>query len=414
MSRNTMYALLAMLGIAAGTLVWRQWSYKRATGTQQALTRILEQTDENPGERIRLLDSIMAAHPDDATIRRVAVYQKLRAHVELRSDSATVVRAVSDFLSTDTSGAAFNFASSVYADLAINAPEGLRYAHRALAEVREVKRPKDMTEVQWAQQRRMMVGECHHILGRLYALSGQSRPALAALRAAADSVPDSPVILLRMAEIHERMGQLDSALESYMQALRLSHADTSALAGFARLYPAVHGPAVDPATVLDTLVAHARAKRRADLLAQRISQPAAPFDLSTLAGRQYRLSDFRGKTLVLYFWATWCGPCKRQLPAIQEAHIRLKAHKDIELLTVSFDQHFEVVPPFLARKRYDFPVVPGDEGLYKSYLLEGLPTCAVVDSTGTIRFKRLGNSDAGDFLEELGWQLEAVSGKAPW
>jgi len=122
MSRNTMYALLAMLGIAAGTLVWRQWSYKRTTGTQQALTRILEQTDENPGERIRLLDSIMVAHPDDATIRRVAVYQKLRAHVELGSDSATVVRAVDDFLATDTSGAAFNFASSVFADLSINSP----------------------------------------------------------------------------------------------------------------------------------------------------------------------------------------------------------------------------------------------------------------------------------------------------
>jgi len=409
-----MYALLAMLGIAAGTLVWRQWSYKRTTGTQQALTRILEQTDENPGERIRLLDSIMVAHPDDATIRRVAVYQKLRAHVELGSDSATVVRAVDDFLATDTSGAAFNFASSVFADLSINSPAGLRYAHRALAEVRQVERPREMSDAQWVQQRRMMVGECHHILGRLYALSGQSAAALAAFRAAADSVPDSPVIRLRMAAIHEAAGSPDSALACYMDVLRLSHGDTTALSGFKRLYPAVHRTPVALGMVLDTLVANARAARKTALLAQRVSQPAPPFDLTTLTGKRYRLSDMRGKTVVLYFWATWCVPCKRQLPGIQEAHTRLRAHKNVELVTVSFDQRFEVVPPFLARKRYDFPVVQGDEGLYKSYLTEGLPTCTVIDSTGTIRFKRLGNSDAGDFLEELGWQLEAVTGKSVW
>jgi peroxiredoxin len=414
MSRNTIYALIGMLGIAAGTLVWRQCSYKDAMEQQATLASILERTEDDPATRIRQLDSLKAANADDKTIQRIVIYQVLRAHAEMKSDSATVTAAVAEFLATDTSGAAYNYVSSVYADLGINTPTALRYAHRALAEVRELEPPRDMSEAQWTQQHKAMVGECHHILGRLYLAAGQTEAGLAALQAAADSVPDSPAIRLRIARIQEAAGRPDSALASYLDVIRLSHSDTAAVTGARRLIPVVQGADVSTDAVLDTLIVHARAARKGRLLGEGVSQPTPSFDLSTIAGKRYRLSDLRGKTVVLYFWATWCVPCKRQLPSVREAYHRLKNRSDIEIVTVSFDQRFEMVPPFLARRGYDFPVTPGGEDLYKEFEVQGLPTCTVIDSTGKIRFKRLGHSDAGDFLEELGWQLESVARKPVW
>jgi len=408
MSRNTLYGLIALVGIAAGTLFWRYWSYQRSVKRQQEVTTLLERTEGKPEERIIALDSLMRRYPDDDMVRRVGVYQLLRAHAELRSDSATLVRAAERFLATDSSGAAYNYVSSVYADRRVNVAAGLRYANRALVEAREMSRPEGIADSQWVEQRRMMIGECEHIRGKLYALNGQPQMAIAALRAAADSVPDSPSILLTMANTYEESGQLEPALAAYMAVMRQRYDDPDAREAIRRLYPRLHDPYAHVEAVLDTLVEHARTARKAALLAKRAPRPAPRLTLVGTTGKEYRLDALKGKVVVMYLWATWCIPCQRLLPLVQQAYERFGSRQDLLILAVSLDQRTELVAPFVEKRGFTFPVAYGDREAYSRLKVQGLPTLLFIDPQGTIQFTHLGYSDTGDFVEELGWQIEAL------
>lgn len=412
MNRTTTIGLVALVGIAAGTLVWRYWSQRKAVERQQELTSVLEATEEDLEQRIAALEGFLAKYPDDAMIGRVAVYQILRAHVDLRSDAATLTRAAERFLGVDSSGAAYNYVSSVYAEREINAAEGLRYANRALIDAREMGPPNTMTESQWLAQRRMMVGECEHIRGKLFALNMQPRTALVALHAARDSVPDAPSILLDMAKAYEQAGEPDSALSTYLDVVRLRYDDPDAREAIWRLYPGRWGTSVSVAFVLDTLVERARNLRRETVLAERIPDPAptasAPI-LTGIDGNELRLEAMRGKTVVVYFWATWCLPCLRQLPFVEKAYLAYGSRPDVAFLAVSIDQRPELVKSFVERHGYTIPVARAGREIYAGFQMEGLPTLVLIDPAGAIRFRHLGHSEVGDFVEELGWRIDALA-----
>ncbi len=112
--------------------------------------------------------------------------------------------------------------------------------------------------------------------------------------------------------------------------------------------------------------------------------PAAPeFRLEELAGGELSLEDFRGKTLVLDFWATWCVPCLAQIPVLNayaEAHA-----EEVAVVGVSVDAEGRAaVEAFIEQVPIDYPVVFGDEALARSYGAPGFPALAVVDAEGRI------------------------------
>jgi len=416
MNRTTLIGLIALVGIAAGTLLWRYWTQQKAIDRQKEITTVLENTEENLQGRITALEELLAKYPGDRMIERVAVYQILKTYVELNGDAATLIRAAERFLATDSSGAAYDYVASVYADRGINAAEGLRYANRALLEAEEMERPEAMTDSQWQAQRRMMIGECEHIRGKLYALNMQPRTALTALRAARDSVPDSPSILFDVAKGYEQAGEPDSALSVYLDVVRLRYDDAEAREAIGRLYPERRDRWVSVESVLHTLVERARAARKETILTERISDPApqAPnFTLNGLDGEKIRLDSLRGKTVVLYLWATWCVPCQRQLPLMEEAYAAYGSRPDVAFLAVSLDQRPELIKPFVKRRGYTLPVAHGDREVYTGFQVEGLPTLILIDPQGKVRFRQLGHSDVGDFVEELGWRIEALTDTNP-
>lgn len=114
-------------------------------------------------------------------------------------------------------------------------------------------------------------------------------------------------------------------------------------------------------------------------------QPAPNFELANLAGQPVQLSDFAGKPVILNFWATWCPPCRKEMPAFEAAS---EAYGD--RLTIIGINHTaaddpDLVTDFMAEYGITFPVLLDELGLVvKIYGVVGLPTTVFIDHNGII------------------------------
>jgi thiol-disulfide isomerase/thioredoxin len=116
-------------------------------------------------------------------------------------------------------------------------------------------------------------------------------------------------------------------------------------------------------------------------------EPAKGFTLETVDGRKVSLSDFKGKIVLLNFWATWCGPCIKEIPDLKRLYGKYK-EKGFEILAISGDVKADrqQVIDFAKQREMNFTVLFGEETL-KLYSISGLPTNIFVDRDGIVRYR---------------------------
>ncbi|MZG29473.1 MAG: TlpA family protein disulfide reductase [Nitrospinae bacterium] len=113
--------------------------------------------------------------------------------------------------------------------------------------------------------------------------------------------------------------------------------------------------------------------------------PAPDFTLKSLKGEEISLSQHRGKYVLVNFWATWCGPCKMEMPALETLHQRFKT-KNFSLLAISNDMFgAKIVEPFVKANNLTFPILL-DQQLQASnkFGVVSLPTTFMIDPKGNI------------------------------
>ena len=140
-------------------------------------------------------------------------------------------------------------------------------------------------------------------------------------------------------------------------------------------------------------------------------QPAPDFELKDADGRTVRLSDYRGKVVLLNFWATWCGPCKLEIPWFVEFEKELK-DEGFAVLGISMDEGgWDAVKPYLESVRVNYRVLMGNEEVAVAYGgVESLPTTFLIDREGRIARVHVGLVSKAEYENDIKTLLGQESG----
>ena len=133
------------------------------------------------------------------------------------------------------------------------------------------------------------------------------------------------------------------------------------------------------------------------------ARPRAPdWELTDLNGRTTKSSDFHGKVLILDFWATWCAPCRVEIPHFVELQ-KQYGDKGLTVIGVSLDeQGQEVVKKFVKRLGVNYAIVMGNEKVVEAYGgIDAIPTTFVIDRQGCVVSRHMGYDDKTVFEKEI-------------
>lgn len=126
---------------------------------------------------------------------------------------------------------------------------------------------------------------------------------------------------------------------------------------------------------------------------------APDFTLENLSGKEVSLSDFRGQKIFLNFWASWCPPCKQEMPDIQKLY---KENDDYKVLTVNVQESKDIVFDYMMSNNYSFTALLDTNGTIGSrYLVRGIPTTIIIDEDGIILSRQSGALTYERMLELL-------------
>ncbi len=118
-------------------------------------------------------------------------------------------------------------------------------------------------------------------------------------------------------------------------------------------------------------------------------KPMADFELVDIYGKTHRLSDFRGKPVVLNFWATWCPPCNEEMPVFEAYHQRLNG--DVVFIGVNYMEDTATVKNFVDENQITFQVYLDPTGkASEKYYVQAYPTTFFIDEKGILRSQRIG------------------------
>ncbi len=114
--------------------------------------------------------------------------------------------------------------------------------------------------------------------------------------------------------------------------------------------------------------------------------------IATMDGTNVDFSQFKGKTIFLNFWATWCGPCLDELPSIQRLYDKTKDNPDLVMLAVSWEKPENVIS-FLKKKTYTFPFYMLTKPAPKCYWGGGIPNTYIISPEGKFLKHHLGSAE---------------------
>ena len=134
----------------------------------------------------------------------------------------------------------------------------------------------------------------------------------------------------------------------------------------------------------------------------RVGNPAPDFTLNTLTGTPVKLSELQGKRVLVNFWASWCGPCKEELPALNEAYAELNKKGDVAFVGIGYQDKTELLKAFAADYKLTYTLVEDPSGKTGDlYNVLGMPTTFFIDSAGVLQHVETGTLTKAEVLAQF-------------
>ncbi|HVZ17362.1 MAG TPA: TlpA disulfide reductase family protein [Terriglobales bacterium] len=161
------------------------------------------------------------------------------------------------------------------------------------------------------------------------------------------------------------------------------------------------------AAFLALILLSAGCKPRPGVTPSATNHPVAPqFSLTDINGQKLDLTSYRGKIVLLDFWATWCAPCRTEIPHFIDMQNKYGS-QGLQIIGISLDDSADPVKKYYAEQKMNYPVAVGDDKLASAYGgVLGLPVAYLIDREGRILYKHTGETDAAVFEKEIGEALK--------
>lgn len=154
-------------------------------------------------------------------------------------------------------------------------------------------------------------------------------------------------------------------------------------------------------------------------MAKVAGQKAPDFTLSSVDGTQVSLQQYKGKVIFLNFWATWCIPCREEMPALEKLHHAYR-EQDLVVLAIDLKESAEQVKAFFQQHALSFPsVIDANGSVFRAYSVTGMPTTYLIGRDGAILARGIGGRDwtrpeAHELIRELLQKTQGASaGSSP-
>ena len=137
-------------------------------------------------------------------------------------------------------------------------------------------------------------------------------------------------------------------------------------------------------------------------------EPAPAFNLKDKTGQVRTLAEFKGRVVLVDFWASWCAPCKASFPALDSLHEELH-HEGLEVIAINVDEEHKDALAFLSGKSPSMTVLFDPQGKSpQDFKVEGMPSSFLIDREGNLRFRHMGFTaqTKAEFRREIGVLLK--------
>jgi len=217
----------------------------------------------------------------------------------------------------------------------------------------------------------------------------------------------STEILINYSRALKALNRYEASLRIAIKALNMSPGSTDAVLEVKEIASLLGYSQAEIKYMVDETVFSARNVMRENLLEDIYNIPVPEFTITGLDSTIISARDLTGKVTVISFFATWCPPCRKELPHMNNLYKKYKNDSEVRFIIASTDKDEYLVRPFIEEYGYEFPVYYAD-GIQRDFHVKGIPSLFVIDKQGVIRYKKVGFDPDEEFEKIMTWYIEEL------